>query len=313
MFYSTTTAEAKRENLRSRLGREEPLVLFGAFNALTALMIQRNGGEGVYLSGHMIAADLGLPDLGLTTVTEVAMRSQQVSRMIDIPLMVDADTGFGEPLNMARSIQTLEDAGVAACHVEDQVNPKQCGHSEGIKVVERDAAVQRVAAAVAARRDPNFVIIARTDARAAIGLDEAIRRGKSYRDAGADVIFAEALRGEKEYERFMREVDAPLMVNLNEFGSGTPLSREELRNIGVSVAVYPMTLMRLALGAVERGIQIVMDKGSQAPLVSQMQTKDELYSYLGYSDYQIFDNAVFSSSEASGSDAGLSDSPRQDD
>lgn len=295
MLYSSVTPEQKRIQLRERLKESEPLVLFGAFNALTALMIQRHTTEGIYISGHMIAADLGLPDLGLTSISEVAGRAQQIARVVDGPALVDADTGFGEPLNMARSIQTLEDAGVAGCHVEDQVNPKQCGHNEGIQVVERAAAVRRIAAAVQARRDPNFLIIARTDARAAIGLDEAITRAKAYRDAGADVIFAEALKDAAEYERFRKEVDAPLMVNLNEFGVGDPLTRQELRDLGVDLAVYPMTLMRLALGAVERGLADIIASGTQLGSMPQMQTRDELYDYLGYDAYRALDNTIFAS------------------
>lgn len=296
MLYSSLTPTDKRASLRQRLKENRPLVLLGAFNALSARMIEQAGGDAVYLSGHMIAADLGLPDLGLTTATEVAYRANQVSRMIDVPLIVDADTGFGEPLNTARSIQTLEDAGVAGCHIEDQVNPKQCGHSEGIQVVSRQLALQRISAAVAARRDPNFLIIARTDARSAVGLDEAIARGKAFRAAGADVVFAEALRSPEEVTKFRDEVDAPLMVNLNEFGSHEPLTVDQLTNLGIAIAIYPMTLTRLAMGAVQRGIDTILASGSQLSLLRDMQTKDELYRLLGYTEYHAFDNQVFGSS-----------------
>lgn len=293
MLYSSVTAERKREILRLRLKESQPLILLGAYNALTAMMIQRRGGEGVYVSGHMMAADLGLPDLGLTSITEVASRSGHMAGMVDIPTIVDADTGFGEPLNLARTIQTLENSGLSACHIEDQVNPKECGHSEGIRVVDRVTAVRRVSAAVNARRDSQFVVIARTDARAAVSLEEAIVRGKSYRDAGADVIFAEALRSPAEYERFKAEVDAPLMVNLNEFASSTPLTRDQLADLGIDIAVYPMSVMRLAMRAAEAGISKILLEGTQAGLLDQMQTRDELYDYLGYSEYQAFDNQIF--------------------
>lgn len=301
MLHSSVTPQEKRRLLRQRLEENRPLVLLGAFNALSARMIEQAGADAVYLSGHMIAADLGLPDLGLTTATEVAYRANQVSRMIDVPLIVDADTGFGEPLNTARSIQTLEDAGVAGCHIEDQVNPKQCGHSEGIQVVSRQLALQRISAAVAARRDPNFLIIARTDSRSAVGLDEAIARGKAFRDAGADVVFAEALSGPDEVARFRDEVSAPLMVNLNEFGSHEPLTIDQVKNLGIAIAIYPMTLTRLAMGAVQRGIETILANGSQLSLLPDMQTKDELYDLLGYADYHAFDNGVFGLS-AEGSD-----------
>jgi len=295
MLHSSVTPTEKRASLRQRLEENRPLVLLGAFNALSARMIEQAGADAVYLSGHMIAADLGLPDLGLTTATEVAYRANQVSRMIDVPLIVDADTGFGEPLNTARSIQTLEDAGVAGCHIEDQVNPKQCGHSEGIQVVSRQLALQRISAAVAARRDPNFLIIARTDARSAVGIDEAIARGKAFRDAGADVVFAEALSGPEEVTKFRDEVNAPLMVNLNEFGSHEPLTVDQLSDLGIAIAIYPMTLTRLAMGAVQRGIGTILASGSQLSLLPDMQTKDELYGLLGYTEYHAFDNRVFGS------------------
>lgn len=296
MLHSSVTPTEKRASLRQRLEENRPLVLLGAFNALSARMIEQAGADAVYLSGHMIAADLGLPDLGLTTATEVAYRANQVARIIDVPLIVDADTGFGEPLNTARSIQTLEDAGVAGCHIEDQVNPKQCGHSEGIQVVSRQLALQRISAAVAARRDPNFLIIARTDARSAVGLDEAIARGKAFRDAGADVVFAEALSGPEEVRKFRDEVNAPLLVNLNEFGSHEPLTVDQLTDLGIAIAIYPMTLTRIAMGAVRRGIDTILASGSQLSLLPDMQTKDELYGLLGYTEYQAFDNRVFGSS-----------------
>jgi len=293
ILYSTLSPEAKRKALRERLRQRRPLIMFGAFNALSARMIEKSGGEAVYLSGHLIAADLGLPDLGLTTITEVAQRSQQVARMIDVPLVVDADTGFGEPLNAARSIQTLEDAGVAGCHIEDQVNPKQCGHSEGIQVVGRDRALQRISAAVMGRRDSNFLIIARTDARAAISLEESITRARAFRDAGADVIFAEALRGPEEVEQFRRQVDGPIMVNLNEFSHQEPLNHQQIEDLGIDIAIYPMTLTRLAMGAVSAGITGILKEGTQSDFLSGMQTKDELYSLLQYEDYHGFDQDVF--------------------
>jgi len=297
MLTSSRSAGEKRFALRERLKESDPLVLLGAYNAITAMMLERRAVEGVYVSGHMIAADMGLPDLGITTITEVASRAGHMARMVAIPTIVDADTGFGEPLNLARTIQTLEEAGLAACHIEDQVNPKKCGHSDGIQVVDRTTAIRRVTAAVNARRDNQFVIIARTDARAAMGLEEAISRGKALRDAGADIIFAEALQGASEYERFKAEVDAPLMVNLNESGKLPPLTRRELTDLGIDLAVYPMTLMRLALGAVESGISTILREGSQESLLNQMQTAEELYDYVGYEGYQRFDNQVFEATE----------------
>lgn len=293
MLYSRTTPTQKRLRLRQLLGGHETLVLPGAFSALTARLIESAGSRGVYVSGHMIAADLALPDLGLTTATEVAGRAQQIARMTDLPTIVDADTGFGEPMSVARTVQSLEDAGVAACHIEDQVNPKRCGHSDGVEVVDQQAAIRRIRAAVAARRDPEFVIIARTDARSPIGLDAAIERARAYVDAGADVAFPDALRDEEEFGRFREAIDAPMMINLNEFGVGTPLTIDQAHAIGVDVVIYPMTMMRAAMGAAARCLDTVLRTGSQSAAMAEMMDKDELYQLIGYDAYSAFDAAVF--------------------
>lgn len=292
MLASRVTAEQKRQALRARLDSGELTVLPGAFNVLSAQAIAQAGAAGVYISGHMLAADLGLPDIGLTTLSEVSQRAHQIARMVDVPAIVDADTGFGEPANTARSIQVLEDAGIAACHIEDQVNPKRCGHSAGVEVVDADLALRRIRAAVLGRRDPAFVIIARTDARAAVGLDAAIERAQSFVDAGSDVIFPEALRSPEEYRRFRDAIDVPLMINLNEFGGRDPLTQQEARDLGYQLAVYPMTLMRLAMGAVADGIRHMLREGSQHALMDRMQTRDELYALLDYDGHAAFDQAV---------------------
>ena len=189
MLHSARGAAEKRVALRARLASGEILVLPGAFNPLSAMLIEKKGFEGVYVSGAALAADLGLPDVGLTTLSEVTLRSQQIARVTDLPVIVDADTGFGEPMNVARTVQSLEDAGVAGLHLEDQVNPKRCGHLDGKAVVELADATRRVRAACDARRDPNFLIVARTDARALEGLDATIARARAYVEAGADAIF----------------------------------------------------------------------------------------------------------------------------
>lgn len=295
MLYSTQTPSAKRDAFQRAMRADAVTVLPGAFNGLVARMVQQHGYPGIYISGHMVAADLGLPDLGLTTITEVAGRGAQLSRVVDIPAIIDADTGFGEPMNAARSVQALEDAGLAGCHIEDQVNPKKCGHSDGVAVVDRDVAARRIAAAVAARRDPAFTIIARTDARAVVGLDEALDRARAFVDAGADAIFPEALTGEREYEAFRRAVDVPLVINLNEFGRGLPLTLQQVADLGYNVALYPMTLMRLAAGATATGLSELTQQGHQHGMLGAMQTKDELYDLLGYEEYERFDNSVFAS------------------
>jgi methylisocitrate lyase len=189
MLYAKTTPADKRRIFRERLATGELLQFPGVFNPLSAKLIQNKGFDGIYISGAVLAADLGLPDIGLTTLTEVAGRSQQISRMTDLPALVDADTGFGEPLNLARTVQTLEDAGIAGIHIEDQVNPKRCGHLDGKAVVDQDTAIKRIASAVDARRDQNLLIMARTDIRGVESLPAAIDRAKRLVDAGADAIF----------------------------------------------------------------------------------------------------------------------------
>jgi methylisocitrate lyase len=293
MLHATSTPSAKRAALRARLATGELLVLPGAFNPLSAMLIERRGFHAVYLSGAVVAADLGLPDVGLTTASEVALRASQVARVTNLPVLVDADTGFGEAMNVARSVQLLEDAGVSGLHLEDQVNPKRCGHLDGKHVVDRGVAVQRLRAAVAARRDPNLLIVARTDARATDSLDEAIERAKAYEDAGADAIFAEALLDENEFARMRQAVSVPLLANATEFGKGHLLSVGPLAELGVNMVIFPVSLLRLAMGAAERGLVTLQREGGMASILGEMQTRADLYDLLDYANYQVFDEEVF--------------------
>jgi methylisocitrate lyase len=247
----------------------------------------------VYVSGAVISADLGLPDIGLTTLTEVAGRAGQIARVTALPTLVDADTGFGEPMNAARTVQLLEDAGVAGIHIEDQVNPKRCGHLDGKAVVSRDAAVQRIKAAVTARRDPAFVIAARTDAAAVTGMDEAIDRAKAFADAGADLIFPEAMASETDFARFRAAIDTPILANMTEFGKSKLLGVTTLRNLGVNVVIYPVTLLRLAMHAAETGLATIATAGSQEKLLDRMQHRHDLYDLLDYESYNTFDTGIY--------------------
>ncbi|MBB2922068.1 methylisocitrate lyase [Cellulomonas cellasea] len=293
MLYSTRTAQAKRAALRERLASGELLRVPGAFNPLSARLIEAKGFDAVYVSGAVVAADLGLPDIGLTTATEVAQRAGQIARVTDLPTLVDADTGFGEPMNVARTVQALEDAGVAGCHIEDQVNPKRCGHLDGKQVVDEATAVQRIRAAVEARRDPGFLIMARTDVRAVHGLDAAIERGRALVEAGADALFPEALLGEDELAAFRAAVDVPLLANMTEFGKGELLTTSRLAELGYGIALYPVTLLRLAMGAAERGLDEILATGTQAGVVDAMQTRAELYDLVDYAGYGRFDAGVY--------------------
>ena len=284
---------AARRQLRDRIASGEFLMFPGAFNAVSAKLIEDKGFPGVYLSGAVMAAELGLPDIGLTTLTEVSSRAREIARVTTLPVLVDADTGFGEIVNLARTVRLLEDAGVAAFHVEDQVNPKRCGHLDGKDVVDRKTAVRRVAACVTARRDPDTVIVARTDVRGVEGLEEAIERSKALVDAGADVLFPEALTSLAEYEAVRNAVDVPILANVTEFGKNELFSVSQLRDAGVTLAIYPVSLLRLALGVAELALDSLLAKGTLADLVPQMQTRARLYELLDYASYNEFDSAIF--------------------
>ncbi|MEW1547866.1 methylisocitrate lyase [Streptomyces tsukubensis] len=293
MLHTRTTPAERRSALRKRLAEDRLLMMPGALNPLSARLIQDTGFEAAYLSGAVLAADLGLPDIGLTTATEVAARAQQTARATDLPVLVDADTGFGEPVNAARTVQLMEDAGLAGLHLEDQVNPKRCGHLDGKSVVPREDMVRRIRAAADARRDPGFLLMARTDARTVEGLDAAIDRARAYVDAGADAVFPEALADEAEFAAFRAAIGVPLLANMTEFGKGRLLDARTLHELGYDIALYPVTLLRLAMGAVEDGLRTLAAEGTQESLLPRMQTRSRLYRLLGYEEYTAFDSAVF--------------------
>ncbi|MFC4225132.1 methylisocitrate lyase [Lysinibacter cavernae] len=293
MLYASLTAAEKRANFRAELATGKLLRIPGAFNPLSARLIERKGFDGVYISGAVLSADLGLPDIGLTTLTEVAGRSQQIARMTNLPALVDADTGFGEPMNVARTVQTLEDAGVAGLHIEDQVNPKRCGHLDGKQVVDEDTVVKRIRAAVDGRRDPNLLIMARTDIRAIDGLQASIDRAKALVDAGADAIFPEAMRDLSEFEAVRAAIDVPVLANMTEFGKSELFTTQQLTDVGVNIVIYPVSLLRLAMGAAERGLDTITEHGSLTPMLGEMQHRADLYELLDYSSYNAFDDNIF--------------------
>lgn len=292
MLHNPRSAHDKRLALRKGLASGRLMRFPGAFNPLSGMLIEKEGMEGIYVSGAVVSASLGLPDIGLTTLTEVAQRAHEIGRMSSLPLLVDADTGFGEPMNAARTVQVLESLGVAGCHIEDQVNPKRCGHLDGKEVVSTGTMCRRVRAAAMARQDPSFVICARTDARAVEGLRAAIDRVKAYVDAGADMVFPEALAGAGEIEAVRAATEVPLLVNLTEFGRTELLRTSQLADLGVNVAIYPVTLLRLAMGAAELGLRAITTEGTQRGLLDQMQTRSQLYQLLGYDDYGTFDGSI---------------------
>ena len=290
---ATSSAADKRAAFRAGLNSGRLQRFPGAFSPLVAKLVAEIGFEGVYVSGAVLSADLGLPDIGLTTLTEVTARGAQIASVTDLPTLIDADTGFGEPMNAARTITLLEDAGLAGCHLEDQVNPKRCGHLDGKAVVSTAEMVKRLRGAVAARRDSNFVICARTDAAGIEGVDAAIERARAYTDAGADLIFTEALTGPADFDKFRAAVDIPLLANMTEFGKSELLSESQLTDIGYNVVIYPVTTLRLAMYAVESGLREIDAKGTQSDLLGQMQHRSRLYELLRYADYNQFDGEIF--------------------
>lgn len=293
LFSANVSASAKRLALRAGLASGTLQRWPGAFSPLVAKLVAEVGFEGVYISGAVLSADLGLPDIGLTTLTEVAGRGGSIARATDLPTLVDADTGFGEPMSAARTVATLEDAGLAGCHLEDQVNPKRCGHLDGKDVVPVGDMLKRLKAAVSARRDDDFVICARTDARAVESLGSAIDRAKAYADAGADLIFTEALRDLSEFEQFRKAVDVPLLANMTEFGKSELFTTQQLGDAGYNAVIYPVTTLRIAMGAVERGLRDILSEGTQSGFVDQMQHRSRLYELLRYADYNDFDSDLF--------------------
>ena len=266
----------------------------GAFNAATARLIEQAGFRALYLSGAAFSAGvLALPDIGLFTLTELATQTAFITRRTELPLIVDADTGFGAAVNVERTVRELEAAGAAAIQLEDQQLPKRCGHLSGKSLVDSDEMCAKIRAAVAARRDPNLVILARTDARGVYDFDDAVRRAKAYVAAGADWIFPEALTSRDEFARFAREVPVPLIANMTEFGKSALVPISEFTELGYAGVLYPVTLFRLAMKAVEEGLAALKTDGDQRELLAKMQTRQELYDLLGYTGYEARDRAYF--------------------
>jgi len=262
----------------------------GAHDAMAALLAQKVGFSTIYLSGAALTASLGMPDLGVVTLTELAQRTREIVRASGMPVLVDADTGYGGVLNTTRTVRELADAGAAAIQLEDQELPKKCGHLNGKKVVSKEEMVQKI---VAARKaDPNMVIVARTDALALEGMEEAIARAKAYYEAGADVIFPEALRTEEDFKTFSSAVDFPLLANMTEFGRTPMFTAEQFEEMGYKIVIYPVSSLRIAAKAIENLYEEIYEKGTQKDLLDQMQTREELYNTILYHDYENLDNNI---------------------
>lgn len=294
MLFAETTAAEKRKKFRSDLRSGRLLRFPGSISPLVSMLIEKQGFDGIYISGSVLSNDLGYPDIGLTTQTEVVHRGRQIARTTKLPSLIDIDTGFGEPMNVTRTVQELIEAGLSGCHIEDQMNPKRCGHLDNKTLIATAEVTKKIKAAVLGKKsDENFLICARTDARGSEGLDQAIERAKAYVDAGADMIFPEALQTEHEYARFRSAISVPLLANMTEFGKTKLLNRDELSHLGYNLVIYPVTLLRLAMKAIENGLVEIQCQGTQEGLVPQMQTRQELYDLTRYEEYNKFDQNIF--------------------
>lgn len=265
----------------------------GVYNPLVARLAEQAGFQAIYLSGAALSASMGLPDVGLVTLSEFVDFARGITTACSLPLISDADTGFGEALNVERTVQQFEAAGVAGLHLEDQVMPKRCGHLSGKKLVSLEEMAAKVRAAAGSRRNRDFVIIARTDARGVTDMKDAIQRAIAYREAGADVIFVEALKSEAEFAEFAREVPGPLLANMTEFGQTPLMDVSTLSRLGYQLVIYPVTLLRLALQSSRAALEAIKKEGTQKNLISQMLTRQELYDLLGYTGYEERDRAYF--------------------
>jgi len=255
----------------------------GAINALSARLIEAMGFEAMYLSGAVLANSVGgMPDVGMMTLTESESHSSAIARVTSIPIIADADTGYGEADNAARTVRILEQAGVSGVHLEDQVFPKRCGHLEGKELVPAEDFCEKLAAASAAKSSPDFLLIARTDARGVVDIEEAIRRANLYVEAGADAIFPEGLRSPDEFARFAKETNTLLLANMTEFGTTPYLKVDEFERMGYNMVIFPVTLQRAAMKAMEEVLHVLKRDGSQAAALDKMQTRQELYDLLGY-------------------------------
>jgi methylisocitrate lyase len=262
----------------------------GVYNPFSALLAGRKGFKAVYLSGGGLTASMGLPDLGVITLTELAGMVRSIHEIIDIPIIVDADTGFGETLSVYRTVKLLEEAGASAIQIEDQVSPKRCGHLNGKEVVSKDNMVEKIRAASAARKDS--LIIARTDARAVTGMDDALERAKTYVKEGADIVFPEALTDREEFRYFAENTDFPLLANMTEFGKTPFIKASEFQEMGYRFVIFPVTLFRIAAKAMDDALEALKVQGTQEGIINNMMTRKEQYEVINYDFYQDFDKNI---------------------
>lgn len=278
------------QRLRELLARPRILVVPGVFDALSAKLAERAGFDAVYMTGAgTVNALAALPDIGLLSVTEMALNAAYIASAVRIPVFADADTGYGNALNVMRTVKAYEQAGLAGLHIEDQVSPKRCGHVAGKECVPADEMAGKIRAAVAARSDPEFIIIARTDSRAPLGFDEAVKRGRVYAEAGADIIFPEALQTKEEFVAYACEVRTPLLANMTEFGKTPFLTAKEFEELGYRIVLFAVSAMRVALKAMEAFYADLRRTGTQTSWLDRMMTRAELYDLIGYARYTEYE------------------------
>jgi len=282
MHFTKKTVSEKRSDFVKELQSKKLLRFPGAYNPLCAKLIAEIGFDGVYISGGVMSNDLGLPDIGLTTLDQVSYRSEQISRVTDLPTIVDIDTGFG---NCKKTIEEFEKKGLAGCHLEDQIAEKRCGHLDNKELVSKEEMVKKIKECVSSRKDKNFLIIARTDANSVEGLDKTLDRIKAYEEAGADMIFPEAMKDENEFEKVRKISNGYLLANMTEFGKSKLLDITQLKNLGYNLVIYPVTTQRLAMQNVENGLKSIFKDGHQNNIIDKMQTRKRLYELVEYEKY----------------------------
>ena len=289
MHFTKKNSAEKRLEFVKNLQSKKLLRFPGAYNPLCAKLIAEIGFDGVYISGGVMSNDLGLPDIGLTTLDQVSYRANQISRVTDLPTIVDADTGFKD---CKKTIITFEEKGLAGCHIEDQIAEKRCGHLDNKELISKDEMIKKIKDSVNARKDKNFLIIVRTDANTVEGIDKTLERIKSYEDAGADMIFPEAMKDEKEFEKVRKISKGYLLANMTEFGKSKLLNRSQLENLGYNLVIYPVTTQRLAMQNVELGLKSIFKDGHQNNIIDKMQTRKRLYELVEYEKYNTPDKKI---------------------
>ena len=290
MHFVKKNSEEKRKDLNDKLKSNKILRVPGAYNPLTAKVIEEIGYEAVYVSGGVMANDLGYPDIGLTTLKDVSYRSNQIARVTNLPTIVDVDTGFK---SCEETIKTFEKFGIAAVHIEDQIEQKRCGHLDNKELISKGKMVNKIKKCINARTDKNFKIIARSDAKDVEGIDKMIDRCKSYVEAGAEIIFPEALKDEKEFEIVRKSLKCYLLANMTEFGKSKILNYKELENLGYNIVIYPVTTQRLAIKSVEEGLRAIFEDGHQNNIIDKMQTRKRLYDLVEYEKYNALDENIY--------------------